>query len=221
MSDETTTPAAAAGPAPEAEKPLWERDAVVPEWVDAGADPLAVALGERFGAALLKARSFAGELTLELAPEAVAEVGRNLHDEHGYKLLLDVCGAHYPKREPQFEVVYHLHAMPGHRRIRLKVAVGEGAEVPSVCGVWPAANWSEREVYDMYGVRFSGHPDLTRILLWDGFNGYPLRKDFPVEGIDTGAAIYPERYDEGAGPVAGSGTGWKVPKPPASEGGAP
>ena len=87
--------------------------------------------------------------------------------------------------------------------------------MPTVCGVWRAANWSEREVYDMYGVTFSGHPDMTRILLWEGFNGFPLRKDFPVEGIDTGAAIYPEYYEEKAGPVAGTGTGWKPAKPPA------
>ncbi|MDX1645090.1 MAG: NADH-quinone oxidoreductase subunit C, partial [Thermoanaerobaculia bacterium] len=86
-----------------------------------------------------------------------------------------------------------------------------------VTPVWRGANWPEREVYDMYGVRFSGHPDMTRILLWEGFNGYPLRKDFPVEGIDTGTAIYPEYYEDEAGPIAGTGTGWKVPEPPEPE----
>jgi NADH-quinone oxidoreductase subunit C len=128
---------------------------------------------------------------------------------------VDVCGADYPKRTPRFDVVYHLYSFGANRRIRLKVATDEDAPVPTVCKVWRAANWSEREVYDMYGVRFSGHPDMTRILLWEGFNGYPLRKDFPVEGIDTGAAIYPEYYEEKAGPVAGTGTGWKPAKPPA------
>jgi NADH:ubiquinone oxidoreductase subunit C len=94
------------------------------------------------------------------------------------------------------------------------VSTDEGTPVPTVCGVWRAANWCEREAYDMFGIRFEGHPDLTRILLWEGFNGFPLRKDFPVEGIDTGSAIYPEYYQETAGPVAGTGTGWKPAKPP-------
>ena len=84
-------------------------------------------------------------------------------------------------------------------------------------GVWKGANWAEREIYDMYGVRFSEHPDMSRILMWEGFNGYPLRKDFPVEGVDTGAAIYPEYYGDDAGPVAGTGTGWKPPEPPEEE----
>jgi NADH-quinone oxidoreductase subunit C len=101
------------------------------------------------------------------------------------------------------------------------VATDEATPVPTVSHVWRAANWPEREVYDMYGVRFAGHPDMTRILLWEGFNGYPLRKDFPVEGIDTGSAIYPEYYEETAGPVAGTGTGWKPAKPPEPSAPAP
>ena len=90
--------------------------------------------------------------------------------------------------------------------------MAEGVEATSDTPVWVGANWPEREIYDMFGVRFTDHPDMTRILLWDGFNGHPLRKEFPVEGIDTGSAIYPEYYDEQAGPVAGSGTGWQPPK---------
>jgi NADH/F420H2 dehydrogenase subunit C len=129
---------------------------------------------------------------------------------------VDVCGADYPKREPRFDVVYHAYSFEANRRVRLRVKTDEATPVPTVCRVWRTANWSEREVYDMYGVRFSDHPDMTRILLWEGFNGYPLRKDFPVEGIDTGSAIYPEYYGEAAGPVAGTGTGWKPAKPPAT-----
>jgi NADH-quinone oxidoreductase subunit C len=127
---------------------------------------------------------------------------------------VDICGADYPKREPRFDVVYHAYSFEANRRVRLRVTTDEATPVPSVTAVWRAANWSEREVYDMYGVRFAEHPDMTRILLWEGFNGYPLRKDFPVEGLDTGSAIYPEYYDETAGPVAGTGTGWKPAKPP-------
>jgi NADH/F420H2 dehydrogenase subunit C len=147
--------------------------------------------------------------------DAIAQVAAALKNRHKFTYLIDICGADYPKREPRFDVVYHLHSFETNRRIRLKVSTDEATPVPTVCGIWRAANWCEREAYDMFGVRFEGHPDLTRILLWEGFNGYPLRKDFPVEGIDTGSAIYPEYYQETAGPVAGTGTGWKPAKPPA------
>jgi len=84
------------------------------------------------------------------------------------------------------------------------VWVGEDASVPSVTSVWKTANWHERETFDMFGIDFSGHPNLERILMWEGFNGHPLRKDFPIRGIDTGARIYPEVFPEGAGPKPGS-----------------
>jgi len=183
---------AAAHAAPVGE--AWERDPVSPEWKDEASDPLVEALRGELGEAIESARSFAGELTLVLKRESVAQVAASLKTKHQFTYLIDVCGADYPKRTPRFDVVYHLHSFAANRRIRLKVATDEGNSVPTVCGVWKAANWPEREVYDMYGVRFEGHPDMTRILLWEGFNGYPLRKDFPVEGIDTGSAIYPEYY---------------------------
>lgn len=194
-------------------KPPWEKEPKAPEWEDAADDPLAVALREEHGDAIESARRFAGDLTLQVRRDAIAEVARSLKHRHRFTYLVDVCGADYPKREPRFDVVYHAYSFDENRRVRLKVAAGEDTPVPTVCDVWRAANWSEREVYDMYGVRFEGHPDMTRILLWEGFNGHPLRKDFPVEGIDTGSAIYPEYYEETAGPVAGSGTGWKPAKP--------
>lgn len=199
----------------EAAKEPWERDPVAPAWEEAVGDALAVELKSSFGEAVASARTFAGELVLELEAQAVQQVARSLSSEHGFTLLVDICGAHYPDREEApFEVVYHLFNVDQKRRIRLKVGAREGIEVPSVTGVWKGANWPEREIYDMYGLRFAGHPDMTRILMWEGFNGHPLRKDFPVEGIDTGAAIYPEFYGEEAGPVAGTGTGWKPPEPP-------
>ncbi|HXO22705.1 MAG TPA: NADH-quinone oxidoreductase subunit C [Thermoanaerobaculia bacterium] len=223
-----TTPAAPRPAAPAAAKPAptgpaWERDSVLPEWHDAAGDPLAAALKEEFGEAIESARTLAGDLTLAVRRDAVAQVAAALKAKHRFTYLVDVCGADYPKRTPRFDVVYHLHSFEANRRIRLKVTTDEATPVPSVTGVWRVANWPEREVYDMYGVRFTGHPDMTRILLWEGFNGYPLRKDFPIEGIDTGAAIYPEYYTQTAGPVAGTGTGWKPagtvkptpPKPPA------
>lgn len=209
-------PAAAKKPAHEEDpnKPVWEKDPVAPDWQDAADDPLASALREELGEAIQSARRFAGDLTLGVAREAVARVAASLKSKHGFTYLVDVCGADFPQRTPRFDVVYHLYAFTTNRRVRLKVGAGEGEEVPSLTTVFRAANWPEREVYDMYGVRFAGHPDMTRILLWEGFNGYPLRKDFPVEGIDTGSAIYPEYYEPSAGPVAGAGTGWKPGKPP-------
>jgi NADH-quinone oxidoreductase subunit C len=189
--------------------------------VDGADDPLTVALRERFGEAVESARSFAGDLTFTVRRDAVAEVAAALKAEHGFTYLVDLCGADYPQRTPRFEVVYQLHRFADQRRIRLKVTAGEDTPVPTLTGVFRTANWPEREVWDLYGVAFAGHPDMTRILTWEGFNGHPLRKDFPVEGIDTGAAIYPEYYEEGSGPVAGSGTGWKPPKPdPSPEGGS-
>lgn len=215
----TSPPAQPAGrgaaPPPE-EQPPWERDAATPEWVEAEDDPLTRALRQRFGGKVLSARSFAGTLTFEIERQAIAEVARFLKDEHRFTYLVDLCGADYSDRdEGRFDVVYHLHRFDDHRRIRLRVKTGEEDPVPTVSGVWRTANWSEREAYDMFGIRFADHPDLTRILLWEGFNGHPLRKDFPVEGIDTGSAIYPEYYEAEAGPIAGTGTGWKAPKPPA------
>ena len=145
----------------------------------------------------------------------IRDVCRTLKEDQGYTLLVDLLGAHFPEREAALEVVYIFYSMQENRRVRLKVQTDEETSVPSVTPVFAGANWPEREAYDMYGIRFDQHPDMTRILLWEGFNGFPLRKDFPVEGIDTGAAIYPEYYGDEAGPVAGTGTGWRPPEPPA------
>ncbi len=201
--------------AAEAAKPAWERDPVAPETVDAADDPLVEALRAAHGDAVAAAAIRAGDLTLEIERSAIGEVAASLERDHGYRLMVDVCGVHYPQREEApLEVVYHVFNIDRNRRVRLRVRAAEGEEVPTVSHVWTGANWPEREAYDMYGMRFAGHPDMTRILLWEGFNGHPLRKDFPVEGIDTGAAIYPEYYEEEAGPVKGTGTGWKPQPPP-------
>ncbi len=202
--------------APIVEKPAWERDPSAPAWVDADDDPLAIALRTALPEAILAARSFAGDLVLDVLRERLADVARELKTAHGFSLIVDLCGADYPDREPRFDVVVHLASLPPaqpYRVVRLKVQTDEGTPVPTLTGVYRGANWPERETFDMYGVRFEGHPDMTRILLWEGFNGHPLRKEFPVEGIDTGAAIYPEHYGETMGPIAGTGTGWKAPQP--------
>ena len=199
--------------AEEAAKPPWERDPEAPERRDAAADPLVESLRHGFGEAVISAETIGEDLVIEVSRGGVRAVCESLAEDHGYRLLVDICGADYPKREGErFEVVYHVFNLDENRRVRLKARVAEGDEIPSVTSVWRGADWCEREVYDMYGISFDGHPDMSRILMWDGFNGHPLRKDFPIEGVDTGAAIYPESYGESAGPVAGTGSGWKPPK---------
>jgi NADH-quinone oxidoreductase subunit C len=97
-----------------------------------------------------------------------------------YTFLTDETAADYPKREKRFDIIYHLYSFQRNDRLRLRVQVGDGEKVPSVTGVWVTANWLEREIYDMFGVLYEGHPDLKRILMPDGWVGYPLRKDYDI-----------------------------------------
>ncbi len=116
------------------------------------------------------------------------ELARQLRDQEDlrFDLLVDVTAVDWPDRQPRFEVVYHLWSLTHNRLLRVKVGVPEEqAECPSVVLVWGTANWHEREVFDMYGVRFAGHPDLRRILMPDDYPYHPLRKDFPLEGVDN------------------------------------
>jgi NADH-quinone oxidoreductase subunit C len=110
---------------------------------------------------------------------------RYLRDEPRcqFTCLIDICGVDYPRRPNRFDVVYHLLSLHLNHRIRVKVETDENSPVPSAIGVFPAANWFEREAFDMYGILFSGHPDLRRLLTDYGFQGYPLRKDFPLTGF--------------------------------------
>ncbi len=172
-----------------------------PEWQDAAANPRAAALKAAFGGRVLDAKTYAGELTVWVEGAAVAEICARLKAE-GYTYLVDIAGIHQPKvADKPFALSYLLHHWDTNGRLRLKVEFADGVEVPTVTGVWKTANWMEREAWDLLGIRFAGHPDLERILTWEGFNGHPLRKEFPIEGIDTGAAIYPDTYPEGGGPV--------------------
>ncbi|WP_106753289.1 NADH-quinone oxidoreductase subunit C [Pannonibacter carbonis] len=125
-----------------------------------------------------------GELTLVVAAPAIVDAIRYLRDDASCKFLnlTDICGVDYPAREKRFDVVYHLMSPVQNQRIRVKVATDEDTPVPSLIAVFPSAEWFEREAYDMYGILFSGHPDLRRILTDYGFDGHPLRKDFPVTG---------------------------------------
>jgi len=125
------------------------------------------------------------ELTLSAPADTVIGLLMFLRDDKmcRFSVLIDICGADYPAREKRFDVVYHLLSLHRNQRIRVKIQTDESTPVPSACPVWPAANWFEREAFDMYGIQFSDHPDLRRILTDYGFSGYPLRKDFPLTGF--------------------------------------
>jgi NADH-quinone oxidoreductase subunit C len=125
-----------------------------------------------------------GELTLVVAAADIVRLLTALRDDTQclFEVLIDICGVDYPEREKRFDVVYHLLSPRLNQRIRLKCEAEEDTAVPSAVEVFPAANWFEREAYDMYGILFTGHPDLRRILTDYGFQGYPLRKDFPLTG---------------------------------------
>lgn len=126
-----------------------------------------------------------GELTLHAEAASIVEVMTFLREDADCAFLsfIDVCGVDYPEREQRFEVVYHLMSPRHVTRVRVKVATDEAAAIPSITDVFPGANWFEREAYDMYGILFTGHPDLRRILTDYGFQGHPLRKDFPLTGF--------------------------------------
>lgn len=133
---------------------------------------------------LLSASVDQRELNVVCRPQFLLVLLTFLRDDKlcQFKQLIDISGADYPTRKDRFDVVYHLLSMPYNQRIRVRVQVGEGVKVPSLVGVFPNANWYEREVYDMFGVLFENHPDLRRLLSDYDFNGFPLRKDFPLEG---------------------------------------
>ncbi|MCG7393928.1 NADH-quinone oxidoreductase subunit C [Microvirga sp. ACRRW] len=154
-------------------------------------------IASSLGAAIEDRAIAYGELTIVARREDIVRVITFLRDDPQCRFVcfIDICGVDYPAREQRFDVVYHLLSPYKNTRIRVKVATDEVTPVPSLVGEFPAANWFEREAYDLYGILFSGHPDLRRILTDYGFEGHPLRKDFPLTG-------YVEvRYDEGQGRV--------------------
>ncbi|MEM1049665.1 MAG: NADH-quinone oxidoreductase subunit C [Pseudomonadota bacterium] len=146
-------------------------------------------LGEHLSASMgdaLRSWSVAfGELTVVVETNRIVDVIGFLQSDATCQFvnLVDICGVDWPARENRFDVVYHLLSPKNNARIRVKVEAGESTMVPSVCDVFPSADWFEREVYDLYGVLFSAHPDLRRLLTDYGFDGHPLRKDFPLTGF--------------------------------------
>jgi NADH-quinone oxidoreductase subunit C len=197
MSEQTSPPSSTPPPAAPAGRTV----------DDIKRDPLVASAVSRADDAVLDAKEFAGEITLFIDRDRIVEVTRAFKDS-GYVYLVDLAAVDYSKYPNhtglRFSVSYTLYSFQKNARVRLRVWTDEKAPVPSVTSVWKTANWHERETYDMFGIQFSGHPNLERILMWEGFNGFPLRKDFPVRGIDTGARIYPEVFPEGGGPKPGS-----------------
>jgi NADH-quinone oxidoreductase subunit C len=145
-------------------------------------------LQQRFGDAIVETQEYRGDQTAVIARDALPTVLAHCRDDAAlaFDVLMDLTAVDYlkyPGREdgPRFEVVYHLYSLAHNHRLRLKVRVDEDeAVVPSAVGLWPIADWLEREVWDMFGVRFEGHPNLRRLLMYESFVGHPLRKDYPI-----------------------------------------
>lgn len=138
----------------------------------------------KFGAAIVDSDCFRGDDTVVVTPDKLKELCEFVKSDEllDFDYLLDVCGADYLPREPRFEVVYHLSSIKKKHRLRIKTRVPVGQKVDSVTSIWPTADWTERETYDMFGIEFEGHPDLRRIYMADDWEGYPLRKDYPEKG---------------------------------------
>ncbi|MBY0564446.1 MAG: NADH-quinone oxidoreductase subunit C [Hyphomonadaceae bacterium] len=152
--------------------------------MSAGLSDLAAHIASTMTNAIVRHDVPMGELTLVARAEHIVTVLTFLRDDPRcrFTTFVDLCGVDYPEREKRFDVVYHLLSMPLNQRIRIKVETDEDTAVPSVAGLFPCADWFEREAFDMYGIVFSNHPDLRRILTDYGFQGFPLRKDFPLTG---------------------------------------
>jgi len=143
-------------------------------------------LSEVLGKKLQEKTEFRGESTFVIRPEDLREVSKLCRDDLGFDYLIDITSIDNFGEEPRFEIVYELYSMKLAVHVRLKVRISEDTgEAPTVSDIWPTANWHEREIYDMMGIKFADHPDLRRILMWDGYPYFPLRKEFPLEGLPS------------------------------------
>ncbi|MFZ0582335.1 MAG: NADH-quinone oxidoreductase subunit C [Candidatus Acidiferrales bacterium] len=194
------TPAAAAPPAKPAtpSAPAAPAAAAPPKAPAAAAPPkeappkpvpldneLVQRLKAKFGEAIREASLDRKQAIVLIAAEQLREISRHCRDEEKFDMLVDLTAVDWPKREKRFDIVLNLYSFEKNERLRLKAHAADGEPVPSVCEVWPAANWLERECYDMFGIVFEGHPDLKRILMPDEWQGYPLRKDYDILKQDT------------------------------------
>lgn len=145
---------------------------------------------------------FRGEISVRLKdPEKIREVSLCLRDKLDYNYLLDISSVDHENEEPRFEIVYEHYSLASHRHLRLSCRVSEDNPIlPTICDIYPTANWHEREIYDMMGIKFRGHPDLRRILMWEGYPYFPLRKEFPLEGLPV---HMPDGHFADAAPMEG------------------
>ena len=203
-----------APPPPPAGKPPAGPPAAAPA-PEAPVPPAVAALQSALGDRVLEVKPGATPPIVRLAAGALLEGLTLLRDrpELRFDFLSSVTAVHWPKRERPFDLVYHLYSTTKRQRLAVKADLAEGEEAPTACGVWPTANWHEREVFDLFGIRFSGHPDLTRILMPDDWVGHPLRKEYPLEGHPRDHVQYREVgtaehvYNFEKAPIRGFG--WK------------
>jgi NADH-quinone oxidoreductase subunit C len=143
-------------------------------------------LGDKFEQRIQNKTEFRGETTYEIAANNLHEISAFCRGKLLFDYLVDITSIDNFGEEPRFEIIYHLYSLPRSVHLRLKSKVpDEPGAVDTVSDIWPTANWHEREIYDMMGIKFNGHPDLRRILMWDGYPFFPLRKDFPLEGLPS------------------------------------
>jgi NADH-quinone oxidoreductase subunit C len=142
--------------------------------------PLVTKLKAQYGSGVREANTYLGQNYLVLEASISNEILRILRDEEQFDYCVDLTAVHYPKRDKQFDLVWILYSFARNVRLRVKTMIADGESFPSSVAIWPTANWLEREVYDMFGIKFDGHPDLKRILLPDGWKGHPLRKDYGI-----------------------------------------
>jgi len=141
---------------------------------------LVATLKRQYGSGIREASTYLGQNCMVVDPSLIPEFLQVLRDQEQFDYCVDITAVHYPQREKQFDLIWILYSFTRNERIRVKTMIADGEIVSSSVPIWPAANWLEREVYDMFGIRFEGHPDLKRILLPDGWKGHPLRKDYGI-----------------------------------------
>jgi NADH-quinone oxidoreductase subunit C len=168
-------PAAPAAPAAKPAAPAKPAGPVPMPWTS----PMVEKYKGQYGSGL-EAQAYLGQNYMSVDRSLIPDILRLLRDQEQFDYCVDVTAVHYPKREKQFDVIWVLYSFPRNERMRVKTQIADGASIPSSVSIWPTANWLEREVYDMFGITFDGHPDMKRILLPDGWKGYPLRKDYGI-----------------------------------------
>ncbi len=173
------TPAAAKPAAPAAAKPAAPAKPAGPQPEPWESD-LVAKLKKQYGSGIREANTYLGQKYLLVDSGIVFEVLRRLCQDEQYDYCVDVTAVHWPKREQPFDIIYILYSFQHNQRVRIKAQIAEGQHLQSVVNLWPTANWLEREVFDMFGIVFDGHPDLKRILLPEGWKGHPLRKDYDI-----------------------------------------